>query len=561
MILLSFAEAAALVVILSIGLNQVRKRLITISEGLGTLGGALAMVETNHLRGLMQWVARHQRAAAGDRRRAPRHRREGGPRRAQGARRVGRHGRRPGTRDDRRDAHARRASRSLLLTRMFKTIRELRGVTTGSTTRCAGPSGRSPPSRAAWRPRSRGGGDLLVSRGRGARLRALVSCPASGGRRAAAGVDPAHAGLQTFAAGTRSRYVGPPPAARHRMHRPRLTTPIRAVPFALLAAVVAAWAIGAGPAGGQDRADSLRNSIQSKRDREARLSSAAARLGRLERATAREVAILERRVAAVKRDLDAAQALLDRTEQRRDAAMARALRLRARLAQSRGQLAKLLRERYTGGRPDLLTVVLEADGFASLLETVDFLKRIQRADQKVLAAVRTRAPRGRRPAARADAADGASASAPPTSCAGATTRSRRSPTACASGARRSTARGRRGSRRCTAAAAAGAAPSASSTSCSRRATARSARSARAARGRSRGSSSSASPAARTCRPTQAGGVGLLPVHHGRPGRASAARRRTPTRRPRPSRTGSRRRLWDGGRGASNWDCAALVGII
>jgi hypothetical protein len=57
MIGLSFLEAALLVVILSIGLNQVRKRLITISEGLGTLGGALAMVETNHLRGLGKWVA------------------------------------------------------------------------------------------------------------------------------------------------------------------------------------------------------------------------------------------------------------------------------------------------------------------------------------------------------------------------------------------------------------------------------------------------------------------------------------------------------------------------
>ena len=172
------------------------------------------------------------------------------------------------------------------------------------------------------------------------------------------------------------------------MHRPRPTTTTRAVPFALLAAIVLAWAIGAGPAGGQDRADKLRDSIQSKSDREGRLAGAAARLGRLERATAREVAILEGRVAAVKRDLDAAQVLLDETETRRDTAMARALRLRKRLAQSQGQLATLLRERYTGGRPDMLTVVLEADGFASLLETVDFLKRIQRSDEKILAAVR-----------------------------------------------------------------------------------------------------------------------------------------------------------------------------
>jgi uncharacterized protein YoxC len=57
MIALSFLEAALLVVILGIGLNQVRKRLKTISSGLATLAGALATVEQQHLRGLMKWVA------------------------------------------------------------------------------------------------------------------------------------------------------------------------------------------------------------------------------------------------------------------------------------------------------------------------------------------------------------------------------------------------------------------------------------------------------------------------------------------------------------------------
>ena len=57
LILTSIVEAALLVVILSIGLNQVRKRLIIISNGLGDLGGMLAMVESTHLRGLFKWVA------------------------------------------------------------------------------------------------------------------------------------------------------------------------------------------------------------------------------------------------------------------------------------------------------------------------------------------------------------------------------------------------------------------------------------------------------------------------------------------------------------------------
>ena len=65
----------------------------------------------------------------------------------------------------------------------------------------------------------------------------------------------------------------------------------RAVPLALLVLLAAAWAIDAGPAGGRDRADTLRNRIDSQRGRERTLTGALARLGRLERATAREVAV------------------------------------------------------------------------------------------------------------------------------------------------------------------------------------------------------------------------------------------------------------------------------
>jgi hypothetical protein len=57
MILASIVEPALLVVILAVALTQVRRRLTTISDGLGTLGGALATVESQHLRGLMGWVA------------------------------------------------------------------------------------------------------------------------------------------------------------------------------------------------------------------------------------------------------------------------------------------------------------------------------------------------------------------------------------------------------------------------------------------------------------------------------------------------------------------------
>ena len=160
------------------------------------------------------------------------------------------------------------------------------------------------------------------------------------------------------------------------------------VPFVLLALLCAAWAVEAGPAGGRDRADTLRNRIDAQRGRERALTDALARLGRLERVTARAVVILERRVAAVQRELAQAEALLADTVQRRNHEQARALRLRARLAESRAKLARLLRERYAGGRPDIITVILHSDGFARLLESVDFIKRVQRQDQRILQTVR-----------------------------------------------------------------------------------------------------------------------------------------------------------------------------
>jgi hypothetical protein len=164
---------------------------------------------------------------------------------------------------------------------------------------------------------------------------------------------------------------------------------LRAIPVVLLASLATAWVVAAVPAPGRDRADTLRNQIKGQRGHEQTLKGALARLGRLESATAREVAILERRVASVQAELTQAETLLADTVRRRDRERARALRLRERLAQSRTQLATLLRQRYANGKPDFVTVVLQSDGFARLLETVDFIKRVQRQDARILGTVRT----------------------------------------------------------------------------------------------------------------------------------------------------------------------------
>ncbi len=158
------------------------------------------------------------------------------------------------------------------------------------------------------------------------------------------------------------------------------------LPRFLLAVV--AMALVAVPAGGQQGERGLRDRIDSQRDRERSLAGSVARLARLERGTAREVAILERRVGALRAELAAAETVLADTVKRRNRQRERALRLRARLKTSRAQLAELLRGRYAGGEPDIVTVVLQADGFAQLLETVDFLKRVQRQNERILDTVK-----------------------------------------------------------------------------------------------------------------------------------------------------------------------------
>lgn len=172
------------------------------------------------------------------------------------------------------------------------------------------------------------------------------------------------------------------------MRRIRALIPLPLVLLALVAAAVAAAALSAGQATGQDRAGGLRNRIEGQKGRERSLSGAIGRLRRLERVTAREVAILERRVATVRAELAQAEAVLQSTVTRRERQRDRALRLRARLRQARAKLAVMLRQRYTAARPDLVTVILNSDGFASLLETVGFLERVQRQDQRILSTVR-----------------------------------------------------------------------------------------------------------------------------------------------------------------------------
>jgi peptidoglycan hydrolase CwlO-like protein len=169
----------------------------------------------------------------------------------------------------------------------------------------------------------------------------------------------------------------------------RRTLPTRHPATIALVLVLAVCAVGAVThlAVAQDPG-ALRHHIDRQKGRERQLASAAARLGRLERAAARAVDVLSGRLAEAQSDLARWQARLAETQRELRVTRRRLVRLRARLAESRRALATMLRQRYTADQPDVVSVVLDAKGFADVLERIEFLRRVQRSDTLIVEAVR-----------------------------------------------------------------------------------------------------------------------------------------------------------------------------
>lgn len=83
------------------------------------------------------------------------------------------------------------------------------------------------------------------------------------------------------------------------------------------------------------------------------------------------------------------QTELDRIQRDLRRERARVARLRLRLAQTRALLARRLVELYETPKPDIVTVVMTARGFADLLERTTFLRRIADNDRQIVITVRT----------------------------------------------------------------------------------------------------------------------------------------------------------------------------
>jgi murein DD-endopeptidase MepM/ murein hydrolase activator NlpD len=100
------------------------------------------------------------------------------------------------------------------------------------------------------------------------------------------------------------------------------------------------------------------------------------------------ITTLQQRESAIQADLDAKRAELARTQDELRRVRARLIQLRARLARARTVLADRLVELYKSEQPDIVSVVLDANGFADLLENGAYLQRIGQQDRAIITAVR-----------------------------------------------------------------------------------------------------------------------------------------------------------------------------
>ena len=173
--------------------------------------------------------------------------------------------------------------------------------------------------------------------------------------------------------------------------RRRLLIGCAAVPLALWAALpLASEASPASRAASlQKRIDEARGKVERRRGTERVLASDIASYSRRINRLQGDIAGLQARQVRLQADLDRKRAELIRIQEALRHERARLARLRARLAVARATLADRLVALYKADSPDYVTVILNADGFADLLERADFLERISSQDRRIITLVRS----------------------------------------------------------------------------------------------------------------------------------------------------------------------------
>src|ERR1700722_15331126 len=173
------------------------------------------------------------------------------------------------------------------------------------------------------------------------------------------------------------------PPRRTRTFYLRLVAATAALGFALAATGAVSLSSAASPSLGQ-----LHSQLGQQQARQQSLAASLGSLNGLISSLDGQIALVEQRESAVREALSNDQANLGRVQDSLARERRLLARLRARLARARASLSRQLVSGYESDKPDLVSVVLEARGFADLLDQIDFLRQAEHQQQSTIVTTR-----------------------------------------------------------------------------------------------------------------------------------------------------------------------------
>jgi murein DD-endopeptidase MepM/ murein hydrolase activator NlpD len=169
-----------------------------------------------------------------------------------------------------------------------------------------------------------------------------------------------------------------------RMYRLRLLIVVAALPLAL-------WLFLPVLSSGSpltSRIEAKKRQIAQKKGHERILTTTISGYSKRINALQGDITTLQARQTRIEADLARKRAELARVQDALRRERIHLARLRARLAEARAALSDRLVELYKADEPDVVTVILESDGFADLLERAEFMQRVSQQDARIIDRVR-----------------------------------------------------------------------------------------------------------------------------------------------------------------------------
>src|SRR5215204_2396879 len=175
------------------------------------------------------------------------------------------------------------------------------------------------------------------------------------------------------------------PRMARRMHRLRLLILLAAMPLGLWLFVP----VLSDGAPLSSRIEPEKRAIAEKKGRERVLTTTISGYTRRIDVLEGDINVLQARQLRIETDLAKKRAELARVQDELRRERIHLARLRERLAEARAALGDRLVELYKADEPDVVTVILESDGFADLLERTEFMQRVSQQDARIIDRVRT----------------------------------------------------------------------------------------------------------------------------------------------------------------------------